>query len=327
MNTVTFGKARIETGIRIETTQSSFTGYHVTFDNSGAYVSTTPVPGDNLYVNVLPSVNFQYAFTPSTNLRAGYGRGIARPNFSDLPPYILESDVDQQVLVGNPSLKPTTANNFDLLAEHYLKPVGVIQAGVFYKDLRDPIFSVTSPSPDFPGFSQVKPVNGSSAHILGFEVAYQQLLTFLPGAMNGLGVSANYSHTTSKAVVPQRSDDPALVRQGPNNWNLGVTYDKRRLSTRLGLTHNDAYIYQYNYQTGADLGLRGPNGDVYTYAHTQLDLQGTYRISGGLKFLASILNLNNEVFGFYQGSPIYPTQREFYSRTFAFGLRWSNTNE
>jgi TonB-dependent receptor len=329
MNTISFGKARIETGVRIETTQSRFTGYHVTFDSNGTYVSTTPVTGDNLYVNVLPSVNFQYAFTPNTNLRAAYGRGIARPNFSDLPPYILESDVDQQVSVGNPALKPTTANNFDVLGEHYLRSVGLIQAGVFYKRLQDPIFPVTSliTSGNFAGFTQVQPVNGTTAHIFGFEAAYQQLLTFLPGMMNGFGVSANYSHTTSKAVVPQRTDDPTLARQGPNNWNLGVTYDKRRLSTRLGLTHNDAYIYQYNYQTGADLGLKGPNGDVYTYAHTQLDLQGSYRIKGGLKFLAYILNLNNEVFGFYQGSPQFPTQREFYSRTFAFGLRWSNTKE
>ena len=177
------------------------------------------------------------------------------------------------------------------------------------------------------GFTQFQPINGTTAHIFGFEAAYQQLLTFLPGAMNGFGVSANYSHTTSRAVVPGRTDNPALSRQGPNNWNLGLTYDKRRLSTRFGLTHNDAYIYQYNYQTGADLGLKGPNGDNYTYAHTQLDLQGSYRIKGGLKFLASALNLTNEVFGFYQGSPQYPNQREFYSRTYSFGLRWSNSKE
>jgi TonB-dependent receptor len=329
MNTISFGKARIETGVRIEATQSSFTGYHVTLDANGDYVSTTPVVGNNSYVNVLPSVNFQYSFTPDVKLRAGYGRGIARPNFSDLPPYILEDDSAQQVFVGNPALKPTTANNFDLLGEYYLKPVGLVQAGVFYKDLQDPIFAVASvlTSGNYPGFSQVQPVNGTTAHIFGFEAAYQQLLTFLPGMLNGFGVSANYSHTTSRAVVPQRTDNPALARQGPNNWNLGVTYDKKRLSTRLGLTHNDAYIYQYNYVTGAELGLKGPNGDNYTYAHTQLDLQGSYRIRGGLKFIGSVLNLNNEVFGFYLGSPIYPNQREFYSRTFTFGLRWSNTNE
>jgi len=105
-----------------------------------------------------------------------------------------------------------------------------------------------------------------------------------PG-INVLGKATMLAHVTSRG------------------WNLGLTYDKRRLSTRFGLTHNDAYIYQYNYMTGAPLGLKGPNGDNYTYAHTQLDLQGSYRVKGGLKFLASALNLTNEVFGFYQGSP------------------------
>jgi len=333
MNTITFGRARLQTGLRFETTQSNFLGYHVTFNALGDYVSTDPVRGNHTYTNVLPSIQFQYALTPSTNLRAGYGRGIARPNFSDLPPFIVENDQGpgQSVTLGNPALRPTKAHNFDLLLERYLKPVGIIQAGVFYKDLSDPIFSVTSPAPlatgPFAGFTATQPTNGTRAHIAGVEATYQQLLTFLPGPLGGLGVTANYSHTTSKAAVPNRSVDPALVRQGPNNWNVDVTYDKRRLSTRLGLTHNDAYIYLYNYQDGADGGIRGPNGDQYTYAHTQLDLQGTYRLHGGLKFVVSFLNLTNEVFGFYQGSPIYPIQREFYGRTYMFGMRWSNSRE
>lgn len=329
MNTIGFGKARIETGVRFEATQSNFTGYHVTFDGNGDYVSTTPVRGHNTYVNALPSINFQYAFTPDTKLRAGYGRGIARPNFSDLPPYILESDIDQQILVGNPGLKPTTANNFDILAEHYLRSAGIIQAGVFYKDLHDPIFSITSPiaSGNFNGFTQVQPTNGTTAHIFGFEAAYQQLFTFLPGFLSGMGASVNYSHTTSKAAVPQRAVDPALVRQGPNNWNMGLTYDKRRISARLGLTHNGAYIYQYGFVDGAPLGIRGPNGDQYTYAHTQLDLQGSVRLKPRVKLILSVLNVNNEVFGFYQGSPQYPIQREFYGPSFAAGIRWSSSAE
>jgi TonB-dependent receptor len=333
MNTLAFGHARIQTGLRFETTQSNFLGYHVTFDSNGDYVSTEPVRGNNTYTNVLPSIQFQYAFTPSTNLRAGYGRGIARPNFSDLPPFVIENDrgPGQSVTLGNPTLRPTTANNFDLLLERYLKPVGIIQGGVFYKHLHDPIFSVTSPDPltngPFAGFSATQPTNGTRAHIFGVEASYQQLLTFLPGPLNGFGVFANYSYTTSRAVVPNRAIDPALARQGPNNWNVDVTYDKRRLSTRLGLTHNDAYIYLYGFQNGAALGIRGPHGDQYTYAHTQLDLQGSYRLHAGLKFIASFLNLNNEVFGFYQGSPIYPIQREFYGRTYMFGLRWTNLKE
>ena len=334
MNTITFGRARIQAGLRFETTQSNFLGYHVTFDANGDYVSTEPVRGDNTYTNVLPSVQFQYAITPNTNLRAAYGRGIARPNFSDLPPFIIENDQgpgQNTVALGNPALRATTANNYDLLIERYLKPVGIIQAGLFYKDLSDPIFTVANPTPlttgPFTGFFATQPVNGTKAHIFGVEGTYQQLLTFLPGPLNGLGVFANYSYTTSSAAVPGRAIDPALARQGPSNWNVDVTYDKRRLSTRLGLTHNDAYIYFYNFQDGAELGIRGPHGDQYTYAHTQLDLQGTYRVHGGLKFVVSFLNLTDEVFGFYQGSPIYPIQREFYGRTYMFGLRWTNTKE
>ena len=100
-----------------------------------------------------------------------------------------------------------------------------------------------------------------------------------------------------------------------------MTYARRALSARLGITHNDANIYSYNFQTGADGGITGPNGDLYLYAHTQVDAQASYAVSRQLQFVVSLLNLSNEVFGFYQGSPQYPVQREFYNRTVSFGLR------
>jgi hypothetical protein len=40
-----------------------------------------------------------------------------------------------------------------------------------------------------------------------------------------------------------------------------------------------------------------------------------------------MLNLNNEVFGFYSGSEAYPIQREYYGRTVIAGLRWTLTSE
>ena len=39
------------------------------------------------------------------------------------------------------------------------------------------------------------------------------------------------------------------------------------------------------------------------------------------------LNLNNEVFGYYQGSPIFVNQQEWYKPTFALGLRYSFNHE
>ncbi len=98
---------------------------------------------------------------------------------------------------------------------------------------------------------------------------------------------------------------------------------------RFGVSHNDANIYAYNYQQQSGvspsdpiLGLKGPTGDIYLYAHAQFDVQGSYRIAKGFQAVVSGLNLSNEVFGFYQGSPIYPIQREYYHPTVSFGMRW-----
>jgi hypothetical protein len=99
----------------------------------------------------------------------------------------------------------------------------------------------------------------------------------------------------------------------------------RRYYGRLGLTHNDRNIFAYNFQDGAAGGIKGPNGDVYYYPHTQIDAQVSYRLPHvrGLHLILSMLNLNNEVFGFYQGSEQFPIQREYYSRTISGGIRWT----
>ena len=78
--------------------------------------------------------------------------------------------------------------------------------------------------------------------------------------------------------------------------------------------------------TAGDLtagGTSGPGGDSYLYAHLQVDAQASLHLRSGLSVVVYGLNLKNEVFGFYNGSPQYVVQREFYKPTFAAGLRWS----
>src|SRR5262249_5209134 len=120
---------------------------------------------------------------------------------------------------------------------------------------------------------------------------------------------------------------PSLLRQAPHTWNISPTYDKGRVSLRVGMAYNDANIYSYNYSDGADLGIRGPNGDVYFYKHFQGDAQASVLVSREVSAIVYGLNLNNEVFGFYQGSPIYVNQREYYKPTFAGGIRWTLSPE
>jgi TonB-dependent receptor len=341
MDSIKFGKLRFVGGLRIEATGTNFNANQVTL-NAGAYVSTTPVNGNGGYINYLPSIQAQYLIQPNTTLRLSYGSGIARPNFQDIVPSV---QVDpnaspKSVMLGNPALVATKANNYDLLIEHYFQRLGILQGGFFYKSLMDPIYSTAfflpATDPNFPGFLQQQSINGPSAHIAGFEASWQQRLSILPGVLSGIGVSANYSWSTSRATFPAgfsggRIDHPALQRQAPNTWNVGLTYDKARFSGRFAVSHNAANIYAYQYahdpaNPAADndpiVGIQGPLGDQYLYAHTQVDIQGSYRMYRELEFVASGLNLTNEVFGFYTGSPIYPNQREFYHPTVTIGLRW-----
>jgi hypothetical protein len=82
-----------------------------------------------------------------------------------------------------------------------------------------------------------------------------------------------------------------------------------------------------NTRTGCNTASRGPFSAIYFYSHVQVDAQGTIGLRRGLSLIASGLDLNNEVFGFYQGSPQYMIQREYYQPTFSAGLRWSPPRE
>jgi hypothetical protein len=167
--------------------------------------------------------------------------------------------------------------------------------------------------------------NAGSAYIAGLELSFEQHFTYLPGLLGGLGLNANYSYTTSQAtdVNPgNRTDKPALLRQAPNTWNISPTYDRGRLSVRGGISYNGPNIYQYQYTDGTPGGLKGPGGDLYLFAHLQADAQASFRVKKRWSVIFQGLNLNNEVFGFYQGSPQYFIQREYYQPTYTFGFRF-----
>lgn len=341
-----FGNIRLQAGLRFDNDAMHFYANNVTanVDDQGNPLPPTVTPNrqDASYFNLLPTVAIQYQVEKNTNLRAVYGRGIARPNLGDLVP-ATAIDPNQTpyptIANGNPSLQPTKANNFDLLAEHFFQPLGILQAGYFYKQLTDPIYP-TATLVQFNGrtYQQTQAINGPGAHIQGFEAQWEQRFSFLPGMLGGFGINANYSHTISRVNFPTgfdggRADHPSLDRTSPNDYNINLTYDKSRFSGRFAISHNDASIaaYQWNNSTGAAddpiLGLKGPTGDNYFYPHTQFDIQGSYRVYKGIQIVGSGLNLSNEVFGFYNGSAIYPVQREYYRPTASFGVRWQLASE
>ena len=356
MNTIDFNKFRIVTGLRIEGT-NLFTD---TYTCDAACEQTSSQQGNvalrlnGSYVNFLPSASVRYDLGHDSDIRVVYSRALSRPDPQDIA-QAYSVTINQSPMLeslGNANLKAEKANNYDVLWEHYLKPFGMVSGGFFYKQLYLPIVDQEtyktnySPNPGNPLYPTgdwliSQAVNAGSGWLAGFELAYLQQYTSLPGALSGLGLAANYTWTNSAACgLPGRSDCPRLLRQAPNLFNISPTFDRGPLSMRVGLTYNQASIYAYQYQDGTGIsnpavggagatpgGLYGPLGDNYLYSHFQLDAQASYRLKYGFTVMAYGLNLTNEVFGFYNGQTQYMVQREYYGPTFGLGMRWSPTHE
>jgi TonB-dependent receptor len=354
MNTIDLSsRFRLIAGLRVEGTTDRVVNFSCQAPQHGVCSSIAPNQFSGSYNTVLPSASLRYAVDSNSYLRFVYARGLSRPDEQDLAQalsWTLAANGGNRgsISFGNPNLKAETGDDLDVLFDHYLNPFGVISVGYFYKFLHDPIISHTffldnyQPPGDTLGPSNwlaTQPINAGSAWVSGVEAAYLQHFSSLPGAWGGLGLSANYGYTASQlSAVEGRSDHPRLPRTSPNAFNISPTYDRGRLSLRVGMSYNQASIYSYQYTdcTGAVSGsgctptpggVNGPLSDIYFYTHFQIDAQGSVRLGHGLDFIMYGLNLNNEVFGFYQGSPKYMIQREYYQPTVAAGFRWSPLHE
>jgi TonB-dependent receptor len=358
MNTIELAsRVRLVTGLRFEATHLSTLSYD---PNLTPAPSTLTFKAGGDYLDVLPSASLRFAVDKDSDLRVVYGRGLARPNPQDVTAAVGQPDVSTTpatVSIGNPNLKAEYANNYDILYERSFKNSGLLQAGYFYKDISNPIVTLRTLTNNYlynPGAPTLvsEPSNAGNAHVQGIEIGFQQRLSYLPGVLRGAGISTNYSYTSSQAngVDPLRTDSPALLRQAPNSWNISPTFDTRRFSMRVGMTFDDKMIYAYQYENLAYAqdangnpvvvngvpqtvpnpmvgGTSGPLADNYLYPHYQFDTQASYKLPWGFQVYAYGLNLNNEVFGFYNGSPQYVVQREYYHPTYAGGLRWTSSRE
>jgi TonB-dependent receptor len=342
MNTIDLSShAKVIAGLRLESTHDHVNNFSIgTFacapPQAGTCSSINPNAFAGSYVTLLPSASLSYAVGDNDTVRIVYARALSRPDPVDLAQALNWAVAGNganrySVSLGNASLKAETGDDIDVLLDHNLKPFGDITIGYFYKSLRNPIITETFVLNNFQpvggplaNYLGTQPVNAGSAWINGIEASYLQHFASLPGFLAGFGLSANYGYTASGTTgIPGRSDRPRLLRTSPNAFNISPTYDRGWASLRLGLSYNQASIYSYQYADGTPGGVNGPLSDIYFYSHFQVDVQGVFQIARGLSVVVAGLNLNNEVFGFYQGDPQYMIQREYYQPTYTFGLRWN----
>ena len=224
----------------------------------------------------LPSFNLKWNLNREMLIRFGASQNLSRPNIQDMRagqvtsavttrtpfPDVPETDplfgvdrgaqtisLDQiRVTGGNPNLKPTTANNYDVSWEWYFKG-GTVSTSLFQKDLKNIITNgdVTLGSTTLDGktVSVVYGglVNQDSATIKGMELAYQQFYDFLPGAFSHLGLQANFTYIDASATPP-----PAFVDADgngvPDDFGTIYRFGVKNLLGQSKYIYNIVGIYQ-----------------------------------------------------------------------------------
>lgn len=184
-------KLKVIAGARVETTKQ----FVVSRD-------TSLTPSELDLTDVLPSVNLIYALTDRTNLRAGYSRTLARPNLRELAPFAQFDPKNGFFTVGEPNLRRTLIDNFDLRYEFYPNPGELLAFSVFYKDFFDPILRAFNPKATIPELTWI---NIDEAQVFGAEMEFRKNLGFVGGNfMDNMYLSTNLALINSTYDIPEQ---------------------------------------------------------------------------------------------------------------------------
>jgi TonB-dependent receptor len=288
------------------------------------YGTLTEAGGE--YQNVLPGVHFRYRPARNVVARLGYATNIGRPDIGNLIARTTANPDNFTVSANNPSLKPQTSDNFDFSIEYYVRPAGVISAGVFLKEMKNFIFTQTGATigngpdngfdGDYAGYILTTKVNGGSAKIKGFEFNFSQQFTFLPGWLGGFGAFANYTrldaegnYSTGNTVAVAPTAEVAGFN--PQLANLGVSYIRNKVSFRVQFSHRDRFLVTYNPTESAK---------AYARKRNTIDLKSGYQISKHFDVYLNIDNVLNEYDRALELFGGFPTSVIRISPIFHFGV-------
>ena len=244
--------------------------------------------------DLLPSAALIYQLQENMNLRASYGKTLARPNFREMAPFRSFEFLGDFQFVGVPDLKRTLIDNFDLRWEWFERPGELYAVSAFYKNFQNPIERTLDPTTEVINYQNVE--RGS---IYGAEFEIRKRLDVLHNSLSNFMLNINFSLIRSKVDIPKdeyevnifpqdssASKTRPLFGQSPYLVNLELSYFNTETGTTVGLFYN---IF------GSRLSevTLGATPDVYEQPRGIFDLTFSQKMWFGFNFKFSAKNLLN----------------------------------
>lgn len=203
----------------------------------------------------LPSVSLIYSLTPKINIRAGYSKTVARPDFRERSAYQYYDVLERASIRGNGGLKQSYTSNYDVRFEWYPRAGEVVSVSGFYKKFINPVelVSYISTSANYILFY----FNLDNSNVKGIEADFRKSLGFINRQSRFLG---------------------NLYVSGNATWMEGtVNYNPQKLMDQAQGLRPDQV-----------------NPDVYNAGNRNRPLMGLspYIINAGLNYQDDLLGIN-----------------------------------
>jgi TonB-dependent receptor len=252
----------------------------------------------------------KYDFSKKLVGQLAFSQSILRPDYGNLGGVVAVDDNAQTVTVPNPLLKPEHSTKYFAGLQYFLEPSGVVGVSVYQlevKDMQETGFLVDpedvgySPG-DYIGYKFRSTRNKPGVSInKGVTLEYDQQLTFLPGALRGLGLRGSITKIDPDGV---RANMPGTV----GNWGVRYSYGKFDVQ----LTGNA----QSKYRTTA--ATTDPkNGILYHAARELWNVSASYKLNKNFEMMVAGRNIFNAP------DVIYSNVRERVQQYSIYGSMWN----
>ncbi|MEM1120350.1 MAG: TonB-dependent receptor, partial [Bacteroidota bacterium] len=214
MMKLNFGpKLSIIPGFRYEYSDNVYNAGYSTINGrygvNGIFIDTSAVVQ---YGEFMPHIHLKYKPMEWFDIRASYSNTLARPDYDNIIPSTQINNTSLRIEAGNPNLRHSRSENFDLFLSGYKGRFGLLTIGGFYKNVQDVFIprrtelanaelAADNGWPDFPGYSLNSFVNLPESQVYGYEVDLQTNLSFLPGFFKGFVFNINYARLYSETKV------------------------------------------------------------------------------------------------------------------------------
>ncbi|MBB5986844.1 TonB-dependent receptor [Sphingobium sp. B1D3A] len=302
-------------------------GFHQVQNPDGTTgLTPTPVSSEGRYEKFLPSFNAHAELTESLLLRAAASQTLIRPALTDLAYKRTASYSSFRYTDGNPGLKPTYADQWEVGVEKYLGRGGILSASYFWKKIKGVVQSqLTGVVPDVTvynangtvngvyDFDVYQPVNAEGS----YKVSGVELNAVIPFGMfaewaDGFGINANATFLDSSLTGESSLDIPTSpIGLSDNAYNATVFYDKGPLSLRLSYNRRGKYVER----------IERNMYPVYRDAYGQFDFAASYQLTRNVRVEVQGINVGNAKTTGYTMDPSFPTTYELSGSRISLGIR------